>query len=107
MNKSVINKESNNNFKEINITNSTCCYFNAMIKFEDFDFDNISLDEKLYRNTLIFEIFYKTLTGAKLLRIRFDKVDRFITVYKGTRYLESFGGEKYNRITTGLDILKE
>ena len=40
-----------------------------MIKFEDFDFDNISIDEKSYQNVLI----YKILTEAKSLCIRFDK----------------------------------
>ena len=36
---------------------------------DDFDFGNILLDEKSY------EISYKTLTGAKPLCIRFDKID--------------------------------
>ena len=40
--------------------------------------------------------------GAKPLCIRFDKIDRFITVYDGTRYLVLLGAEKsgliYNRI---------
>ena len=39
---------------------------------------------------------------AKPLHIRFDKVDGFIRVYDGTRYLVLFGDEKcgfiYNRI---------
>ena len=34
------------NLKEINIKNCTCYYFNDIIKIEDFDFDNILLDEK-------------------------------------------------------------
>ena len=33
--------------------------------------------------------------GAKPLLIRFDKVNEFITVYDGTRYLVLFGDEKY------------
>ena len=39
---------------------------------------------------------YKSLTNAKLLCIRFDKIDRFIRVFDGTRYLVLFGSEKYN-----------
>ena len=35
------------------------------------------------------------MIGTKPLRIRFDKVDRFIRVYNGTRYLILFGTEKY------------
>ena len=38
------------------------------------------------------------MIGAKPLRITFDKVDRFIRVYDGTRYLVLFGREKYEFI---------
>ena len=41
---------------------------------------------------------YKTLIGAKPLHIRFNKVNRCIRVYDGTRYLVSFGPEKYDAI---------
>ena len=33
--------------------------------------------------------------GAKPLRIRFDKIDGFIKIYDGTRYLVLFGPERY------------
>ena len=42
-----------------------------MIKFEDFDTDNVLIDEKSHKRILICNISYKTLTGAKALRIRF------------------------------------
>ena len=74
----------------------------VVIKIEDFDFDNIFLDEKSHKNILVYDISYETLIRAKSLRIRLDKVNRFIRVYNGTRYLVIFGGEKcdfiYNRI---------
>ena len=42
------------------------------------------------------------MIGAKPLHIRFDKLDGFITVNDGTRYLVLFGSEKcdsiYNRL---------
>ena len=44
---------------------------------------------------------YKNLIGPKLLRIRFIKMEGFITIYDGTRYLTLFGSEEYviyNRI---------
>ena len=77
---------SNNELKEINIKNHTCHYFDDVIKIDKFDFDNILLDEKLYKSILIYCISYKTLLDAKPLRIRFDKVDGFIRAYDGTRY---------------------
>ena len=35
---------------------------------------------------------------AKHLRIRFDKIDGFVRVYDGSRYLVLFGPEKYDLI---------
>ena len=56
---------------------------------KDFGFDNILIDEKLHKNILIYIILYKTLIGAKSLRVRFDKIEGFIRIYDGTRYLVS------------------
>ena len=61
-------------------------------KFEDFQLDNILIDEKSYKKVLVYTISYKNFIVAK--RIRFDKIDRFIRVYDGTRYLVLFGNEK-------------
>ena len=61
------------------------------IKFEDFDLNNTLVDEKLHENVLVYNISYKTLIGARPLRIRFDKIDVFIRFYHGTRYLVLFG----------------
>ena len=36
---------------------------------------------------LIYDISYKTLLDPKSLYIRFDKIDEFIRIYYGTRYL--------------------
>ena len=36
----------NNEFKKIRIKNRTRYYFDDIIKFEDFDFDNILINEK-------------------------------------------------------------
>ena len=54
------------NLKQLLCVSRTCYYFNDIIKFEDFDFDNILLDEKLYKNILIRNTSYKTLIGANL-----------------------------------------
>ena len=42
-----------------------CHFFDDIIKFEDFDFDNILIDEKSQENILIYDISYKTLIGFK------------------------------------------
>ena len=63
------------------IKNCTCYYFDDIIRFwnRDIDFSDILLDETLYKenyeNILIYDISCKTSTGAKPLRVRFDKID--------------------------------
>ena len=82
--------------------NRACYYFDDIIKIEDLDLDNILTDEKSNGNILVYNISYKTLIDAKPLPIRFDRIDIFIRVYDGTRYLVLFEREKsysiYNRI---------
>ena len=63
-----------------------------------FDFDNILIDEKSYKNILKYNISYKSLNDYKPLRIRVDKIDVFIKVYDRTGYLVLFGSEKYDSI---------
>ena len=47
---------------------------------------------------MTYDISYKTLIGSKPLRIRFDKIDGFIRIYDGSRYLTLFNPEKYDAI---------
>ena len=54
---------------------------------------------------MIYNISYKTLIGAKPLRIRFDKVDGFVSVYDGTRHLVLFGPEKHDAIFNRIRYL--
>ena len=66
--------ESNDELKEIDIKDCIWYYFNDIIKTEDFDFDNILIDEKSYENILVYDISYKSVIDSKPLRIRFDKM---------------------------------
>ena len=45
------------------------------------------------------------MTGAKLVRIRFDKVVGFIEIYDGTRYLELFTSNKFDIIFNRIRYL--
>ena len=58
-----------------------CYYFDDIIKFEDFDFNNILIHEKSPKNVLIYNTLHKSLIVPQPLRIRFDKIDRSIRVY--------------------------
>ena len=96
---------SDDELKEINIKNRTCYYFDDIIKIEDFDLDSISIGEKSYKNILVYNISYETLIDAKPLRIRFDKIDGFMRVTDGSRYLVLFDGEKYDFIYNRIRYL--
>ena len=92
--------ENKDELKEIDIKNLTCYYFDdIMISISwdidiDTDFSRILLDEKIYKekneNILIYDISYKTSTGAKPLRIRYDKIDGFIKIHNKIRFLVLF-----------------
>ena len=69
-----------NEFEKIGIKNCTCYYFDDTNKLEDFDINNILIDEKSLENILIYDISYKTLIDPKPLRIRFDELDGFIRI---------------------------
>ena len=54
---------------------------------------------------MIYDISYKNLIDPKPLRIRFGKIDGFIRIYDGTRYLTLFGSEKYAAIYNRIRYL--
>ena len=82
--------ESNDELKEIDIKHCAC-YYSDDIRVGDFGFNNVLLSSKLFENTLIYDISYKTFMSARALGISFDKVD-------GIRYLLLFGPERYDAI---------
>ena len=82
--------ESNDELKEIDIKHCAC-YYSDDIRVGDFGFNNFLLSSKLFENTLIYDISYKTFMSARALGISFDKVD-------GIRYLLLFGPERYDAI---------
>ena len=63
------------------------------------------MDEKSHENFLIYDISYKILIGPKPLCIRFEKVDGFLRVYDGIRYLVLFAPEIMMSFPKELDIL--
>ena len=79
--------KSNGKLKVIDVKNRTCYYFDDILKIKHFDLDNILADLKSYKNILVYDRLDKNLTGAKPMRIRFNKIDGFINVYDGSRYL--------------------
>ena len=68
-NKKVQHKMGNNELKKVRIKNRTCYYFDGIIKLEDFDLDNILIDEKSHKNILIYDISYKTFLFQNLCEL--------------------------------------
>ena len=97
--------EKNNELKKADIENRTCYYFDDIMKVVDIYFDNILLEKKSYEIILVYDISYKTVMGARPLRIMFDSVDGFNKIYNGIRYLVLFGHEKYNAIYDRINYL--
>ena len=55
----------NNKVKDIDIKNYIYYFFNGMINIKAFDRNNIKLDEKWYKNILVYYIGYVTIKGSK------------------------------------------
>ena len=98
--------ESRDEIKEINIKNSTCYYFDDIMRVIDIEFSDILLNEKSYENILIYDNSYKTFMGAKPLHIWFEKIDGFIKIYDGIKYLVLFHPERYDTIYNRIKYLK-
>ena len=58
-----------NKFKDVDIKNRICYYFDHIINSNDFDLDNILLVEKSHETLSIYDVVCKTLYGARPLRI--------------------------------------
>ena len=103
--------ESKDELKEIDNKNRTCYYFDSIIRFwdRDINFSDILSDEKLYKekceNILIHYISYKTSTGAKPFRIKFDEIDGIIKIYDGIRYLVLFDHGWFDKICDNIKYL--
>ena len=65
--------------------------------------DNILIDEKPYKNVLVYNISYKTLIDAKPLLIRFNKIDGFIWVYNRTKFWYYLEVKNVVTFTTGWE----
>ena len=58
-----------NNVEDINIENHTYYFFDDTINIKDFDPNNIKIDEKSYKNILIYYIGYVGIKDSKYVKI--------------------------------------
>ena len=62
--KKVQHKMENKEFRKVCVKNHACYYFDGMTKLEDFDSDNVLLDEKSHKMFLIYDISCKSLIDS-------------------------------------------
>ena len=75
------------------------------LRLEDFDTDNILIDEKSHENIYDIKLWYKNLIGPKPLPIIFNKINGFIGIYGRTRYLTLLRPENYDAIYNRIRYL--
>ena len=78
-----------NKIKEIYIKNRTYHFFNDMINTKNLDPSNIKIDEKSYKNTLIYYICYVTPNSVNPLYLIINQINGYIKENKinGNKYL--------------------
>ena len=92
--------------KEIDIKNRTCYHFDDVITDRDIYSVDILLDEKIDENISVYDISYKSSTGPKPLRIRFDKIDGFIRVHGSEfKHLVLFDNGLFDKICDKIKYL--
>ena len=81
-----------NKVKNTNIKNRTYYFFNDIIDMENFDSNNIKIDEKLYKNILIYYIGY--VTTEEYMQIY--SVNPLYLIFRYMNgYFEEIDGNKY------------
>ena len=79
--------------KDINIKNQTYYFFYDIIYIENFDPKNIKIDEKSYKNILIYYIEYVTIkkdlknVSVNPLYVIFGKINGYFEDINGDKYL--------------------
>ena len=83
-----------NKFKDICIKNHTHYFFDDIINSKNFHPNNIKIDEKSFKNILIYFIGYVTINDLKYLQI--DSVNPLYLIFnKVNGYFEEINKNKY------------
>ena len=83
-----------NKAKDKKIKNRTYCFFNNIINIENFDPSNIKIDEKSYKNIVIYHIGYVTIKDSKCLKI-YSVNPLYLIFCNVNGYFEEINGNKY------------
>ena len=83
-----------NKVKDIDIKNGTHYFFNDNINIRNFDPNNIKIDEKSYKNILIYYIGYVTIKDSKYVKLYIVN-PLYLIFNKVNGYFEEINGNKY------------
>ena len=83
-----------NKIKDISIKKHTYYFFNDINNIKKFDPNNIKIDEKSYKNILIYYIGYVTIKDSKYVKINSEN-SSYLIVDKANGYFEESTGNKY------------
>ena len=85
-----------NKVRDINAKNRTYYFFNDAINIKTFDPEKIKIDEKSYKNILIYCIGYVTIKDSKYVKI--NSVNLLYLIFnKVNGYFEEINENKYLR----------
>ena len=83
-----------NKVKDISIKNDTYCFFDDVINMKNVDPNNIKINEKSYKNILIYYIGYVTIKDSKYVKI--NSVNPLYLIFsKVNGYFEEINKNKY------------
>ena len=98
-----------NKVKDISIKNHTYYFFDDIINIKNFDPNNIKIDEKSYKNILIYYIGYVTIKDSKYVKI--NSVNPLYLIFsKVNGYFEEINKNKYLTLVLtneSKEIIKE
>ena len=78
--------------KDISVKNQKYYFLNDITYIENFDLNNIKIDENSYKNILVYYIGYTTINKDQ----KINSVNRlYIIFYKVKRYFEEIKGNKH------------
>ena len=80
--------------KGINIKNQTYYFFEDIININNFDPNNIKIDEKSYKNILIYYIAYVTIKNLKYIEINSGN-SLYLMLTKINEYFKEIHGNEY------------
>ena len=95
-----------NKVKDIDIKNRKYYFFNDIINIENFDPNNIKIDEKLCKNILIYYIRYVTIKDSKSVKI-YSVNPLYLIFRKVNGYFEEINGNIYLTLVPTHEIKKK